>query len=153
MVRLAQENRLWGDDRMVGALANLGYTVSDRTVGTILTRHGVAPAPERQTTTTWQEFIRTHMDVLVATDFCTAEVWTLGGLVTYDVLFCIHLGSRKVHVTGVTPHPHEAWMVQVARHLTMEGWGFLPPGQYLMHDWDGKYGPTFQQLIDAAGVT
>jgi hypothetical protein len=27
------------------------------------------------------------MDVLVATDFFTAEVWTLGGLVTYYVLF------------------------------------------------------------------
>ena len=28
-------------------------------------------------TTTWKEFIRTHMEVLVATDFFTAEVWTL----------------------------------------------------------------------------
>jgi len=37
--------------------------------------------------------------------------------------------------------------------LTMEAWGFLPPGHYLMHDRDGTYGPTFQQLIDAAGVT
>ena len=45
-------------------------------------------------TTTWKEFIRTHMDVLVATDFFTAEVWTLGELVTYYVLFFIHLGSR-----------------------------------------------------------
>jgi len=31
-----------------------------------------------------------HMDMLVATDFFTAEVWTLGGLVTYDVLFFLH---------------------------------------------------------------
>ena len=50
--------------------------------------------------TTWKEFIRTHMDVLVATDFFTAEVWTLGGLVTYYVLFFIHLGSRKVQWRG-----------------------------------------------------
>src|SRR2546427_10684078 len=83
VVRLAQENRSWGYDRIVGALANLGYTVSDQTVGNILKRHGIAPAPERTTTTTWKEFIRTHLDVLVATDFFTAEVWTLGGLVTY----------------------------------------------------------------------
>ena len=91
-------------------------------------RHGIPPAPERKTTTTWKEFIRTHMDVLVATDFFTAEVWTLGGLVTYYVLFFIHLGSRKVHIAGVTPHPNEAWMVQVARNVTMEEWGFLLPG-------------------------
>jgi putative transposase len=152
VVRLAQENRSWGYDRIVGALANLGSTISDQTVGNILKRHGIPPAPERKTTTTWKEFIRTHLDVLVATDFFTAEVWTLGGLVTYYVLFFIHLGSRKIHVAGVTPHPNEAWMVQVARNVTMEEWGFLSPGQYLIHDRDGKYCPAFQQIIDAAGV-
>jgi putative transposase len=153
VVRLATENRSWGYDRIVGALANLGYTVSDQTVGNILKRHGIAPAPERKTTTTWKEFIRTHLDVLVATDFFTAEVWTLGGLVTYYVLFFIHLSSRKVHVAGITPHPNEAWMMQIARNVTMEEWGFLSPGQYLIHDRDSKYCPAFQQCIDAAGVT
>ena len=129
VLRMAQENRSWGYDRIVGALANLGYTISDQTVGNILKRHGLPPAPERTTTTTWKEFIRTHMDVLVATDFFTAEVWTLGGLVTYYVLFFIHLGSRQVPIAGVTTHPNAAWMVQVARNLTMEEWGFLSPGQ------------------------
>jgi hypothetical protein len=146
IVRLAQDNRSWGYDRIAGALATLGYTVSDQTVGNILKRHGMAPAPERQTTTTWNECIRTHLDVLVATDFFTAEVWTLGGLVTYYVLFFIHLGSRKVHIAGVTPHPNAAWMVQVARNVTMEAWGFLAPGQYLIHDRDGTYGPAFRLL-------
>jgi len=45
------------------------------------------------------------------TDFFTAEVWTLGGLVTHYVLFFIHLGSRKVQIVGMTPHPNAAWMV------------------------------------------
>ena len=153
VVRMAKENRSWGYDRIVGALANLGYTISDQTVGNILKRHGLPPAPERKTTTTWKEFIRTHMDVLVATDFFTTEVWTLGGLVTYYVLFFIHLSSRKVHIAGVTPHPNEPWMVQMARNATMEEWGVLSPGQYLIHDRDGKYCPAFQQIIDAAGVT
>jgi len=153
VVRMAQENRSWGYDRIVGALANLGYTLSAQTVGNILKRHGLPPAPERKTTTTWTEFVRTHMDVLVATDFFTAEVWTLGGLVTYYVLFFLHLGSRKVSVAGMTPHPNEAWMVQVARNATMEEWGFLSPGQYLIHDRDAKFCPAFQQIIDDAGVT
>jgi transposase InsO family protein len=152
VVRLAQENRSWGYDRIAGALAPLGYTLSDQTVGNILKRHGIPPAPARKKTTTWSEFIRTHMDMLVATDFFTAEVWTLGGLVTYYVLFFIHLGSRQVHIAGMTPHPNEAWMVQVARNLTMEEWGFLSPGQYLIHDRDTKFCAAFQQLIDDAGV-
>src|SRR5438876_6862219 len=112
VVRMAQENRSWGYDRIVGALANLGYTISDQTVGNILKRHAVPPAPERKRTTTWKAFIRTHLDVLVATDFFTAEVWTLGGLVTYYVLFFIHLESREIHVAGVTPHPNAQWMMQ-----------------------------------------
>jgi putative transposase len=152
VVRMAQENRSWGYDRIVGALANLGYTVSDQTVGNILKRYGLPPAPERQKTTTWKEFIRTHMDMLVATDFFTAEVWTLGGLVTYYILFFIRLGTREVQVAGVTPHPNQAWMMQIARNVTMEQWGFLSPGQYLIHDRDGKYCPAFQQIIDAAGI-
>jgi putative transposase len=152
IVRLAKENRSWGYDRIVGALANLGLTVSDQTVSNVLKRHGIAPAPERKTTTTWKEFIRTHLDLLVATDFFTAKVWTLGGLVTYYVLSFMHLGSRQVHVAGVTPHPNEAWMVQVARNVTMEEWGFLSPGQYLIHDRDTKFCPAFQQIIDDAGV-
>jgi putative transposase len=85
VVRLAQENRSWGYDRIADALARLGYTISNRTVGNILKRHGVRQAPQRKTTTTWQEFIRMHMDVLVATDFFTTEVWTWSGLVTYYV--------------------------------------------------------------------
>jgi transposase InsO family protein len=152
VVRMARENRSWGYDRIVGALANLGYTISDQTVGNILKRHGILPAPERKTTTTWKEFIRTHMDVLVATDFFTAEVWTWCGLVTYYVLFFIHLASRKVHIAGVTPHPDARWMVQVARNVTMAEWGVLSSSQYLIHDRDGKYGPAFQRIIDEAGV-
>jgi putative transposase len=152
VVRIARENRAWGYDRIAGALAHLGYTISDQTVGNILKRHGILPAPERKKTTTWPEFIRTHLDALTATDFFTAEVWTRCGLVTYSVLFFIHLGSRKVHVAGVTPHPDEGWMVQMARNVTMADWGFLSTGQFLIHDRDAKFCAAFQRAIDEAVV-
>jgi len=51
IVRMASENLDWGYDRIVGALANLGYVISDQTVGNILQRLGVPPAPERKYTT------------------------------------------------------------------------------------------------------
>src|SRR5207253_10741730 len=114
-------NRSCGYDRIVGTLANLGYTVSAQTVGNILKRPGLPPAPERRTTTTWKEFIRTHMDVLVATDFFSTEVWTTAGLVTSYVLFFIHLASRKVHVAGVTPYPTEASMRSEERRVGKGG--------------------------------
>jgi hypothetical protein len=77
--------------RIVGALANLGFEVSDQTVGNVLRRHGVPPAPERKRTTTWPAFIRTHLALLAGTDFFTVEVPTLRGLATCYVPFFIHL--------------------------------------------------------------
>ena len=96
VVQMAKENPTWGYDRIVGALANLGQRLSDQTVGNILRRHGVPPAPKRKHTTSWKDFIRAHMDVLVGADFFTVEVLTLKGLVTYYVLFFIQLESRKI---------------------------------------------------------
>jgi hypothetical protein len=43
--------------------------MSDQTVGNVLRRHGLPPAPERKRTTTWAAFIRTHVALLAATDF------------------------------------------------------------------------------------
>ena len=152
IVRFAKDNRSWGYDRIAGAVGNLAHTVSDQTVENILKRHGIAPAPERERTTTWKEFIRSHMNVLAATDFFTAEVWTRGGLVTYYVLFFMRVATRRVHIAGVTPHPDEKWMVQVARNVTMFDVGFLADSRYLIHDRDGKYCPKFQEIIKAGGV-
>jgi hypothetical protein len=144
IVRMAKENRDWGYDRIAGALANLGYEVCDQTVGNVLQRHGLPPAPERKRTTTWPAFIRTHLALLAGADFFTAEVLTLRGLVTYYVLFFIHLESRRVDIAGITVHPDEPWMKQLARNVTMEGCGALRDCRYLLHDRDTKYTQSFR---------
>ena len=131
VVRMAKENVGWGYDRIVGALANLGYTLSDETVGNIRRRNGIPPAPERRRTTTWKQFIRAHMAVLAGTDFLTVEMLTLRGLVTCYVLFFIHLESRRVEIAGITPHHNEAWMKQIARNVTIGAWGFFANRCYL----------------------
>ena len=100
IVRFATDNRDWGYDRIAGALANLGHAVSDQTVGNVLKRHGILPAPERKKTTTWKDFVRAHREVLAATDFFTTEVWTVSGLVTYYVLFVMHVATRRVHIAA-----------------------------------------------------
>jgi len=151
-VRMAKENSGWGYDRIVGAMANLGYTLSDQTVGNILQRNGIPTAPVRKRTTTWAEFIRGHMSVLAGTDFFSVEVLTLRGLVTYYVLFFIHLESRKVEIAGVTPYPNEAWMKQIARNVTMDEWGFLGNCRYLIHDRDTKYCQSFREIIESGDV-
>jgi hypothetical protein len=152
VVRLARENRGWGYDRIVGALANLGHPVSDRTVGNILRRHNIAPAPERSRTTTWKEFIRSHTDVLAGADFFTVEVLTWRGLVTYYVLFFIEVSSRRVSLGGITRQPDSSWMAQVARNATMQDSGYLNGCRYLLHDRDQKFCREFRETLAAGGV-
>ncbi len=63
VVRMARENRSWGYDRIQGALNHLGYTIRDQTVGNILKRQGISPAPERKKTVTWRDSsVSTWMD-------------------------------------------------------------------------------------------
>ena len=126
--------------------------ISDQTVGSVLRRHGIAPAPERKRTTTWAEFIRTHLVLLAGTDFFTVEVLTWRGLVTYYVLFFIHLESRRVDIAGITDHPNEQWMQQMARNATMEGCGALRHCRYLLHDRDTKYSAAFRAIIETGHV-
>jgi hypothetical protein len=94
----------------VGARSNLGYTVSDQTVGSVLKRQGIAPAPKRSQETTWKEFIQTHLAVLAGIDFFTVEVLTWRGLVTYCVCYSSIWRAAASVRAGITRCPEQAWM-------------------------------------------
>jgi len=64
----------------------------------------------------------------------------------------IHLESRRVDIAGITIHPDERWMQQIARNVTMEGCGALRDCRYLLHDRDTKYTQSFRALIASGGV-
>ena len=152
ILRFAKENPTWGYDRIQGALANVGYHISDTTVGNILKAHGIEPAPDRKRQTTWKTFLKAHWDVLAAIDFTTVEVWTKGGLVTFYLLFVMELKTRRVHFAGCTPHPNESWMQQIARNLTDPFDGFLLGKRYVLMDRDGKFCPAFRNLLKDEGA-
>ena len=78
----------------------------------------------------WAQFLKTHWEVLAATDFFTVEVATWHGLVTYYVLVVMELATRRVEIAGITPHPTAAFMRQCARQLTDPLMG-PPAGQTL----------------------
>ena len=152
VIRMARENSGWGYDRIVGALANLGHKVSAQTVGNILKRHGMAPAPKRSQNTTWKDFIAAHLAVLAGTDFFTVEVLTWRGLVTYYVLFFLHLETRRVTLAGITRHPTEAWMTQMARNAVDEPSGCLQNCRYVLHDRDTKFCAAFDDILLSGGM-
>src|SRR6185295_11004647 len=147
VVRMAEENRTWGYDRIVGALANLGHELSAKNIANILKRHGIEPAPARQRKTTWKEFVSRHFDQIAATDFFTVEVWTKKGVQRFMVLFFIDLSSRRVQLGGIARSPNGFWMDQIGRNVTDCEDGVLHKKRYLIHDRDPLYTAQFLGIL------
>lgn len=147
IVRMAIENRSWGYTRIQGALENLGHHVGRGTIANVLREHGIDPAPERGKRTPWSTFLKAHWESIAATDFFTVEVLTLRGLVTHYVLFILDLSGRTVKIAGISAHPHEGWMMQMARNLTDAEEPFLRQTRFLIMDRDTKYSATFRAAL------
>lgn len=152
VIKLIEENPTWGSNRIVGALDNLGYTLSDSTVDNIRRRNGLDPAPIRGKSTTWRRFLKAHWDTLMAADFFTTEVLSRNGLVTCYTFFVIELRSRSVHVCGTTVSPNADWMKQAARQLVDSIDGLAMGKTHLIIDRDTKYCDAFRQTLQSAGV-
>jgi len=151
VVRMAQENRDWGYERIRGALAN-GRDLSANTVANILKCNGIEPSPGRERKTTWKEFLYRHFDQIAATDFFTVEVWTLKGLQRFMVLFFIELSSRRVQRGGVAKCPNGFWMEQVGRNVTDCEDGIMKTKRYLIHDRDPLYTAQFLSIPAESGI-
>jgi putative transposase len=81
------------------------------------------------------------------------EVWTLRGLVTYDTVLVIELQSRRVHIAGSTPHPAEAFMLQIVRQLTHGNDGILALPCFLICDRDRTWSCAVRQWLQSSGVS
>ena len=145
-MRLASENPRWGYLRIRGELLKLGVWVSATAIRTILRRSGLGPAP-RRSGPSWSEFLRSQARGILAVDFFTVETaW----LRTVYVLFAIELGSRRVHVFGVTRNPDSAWVSQQARNVAV-GERLLGV-RFLIRDRDSKFSRSFDEVFRTEGA-
>jgi transposase InsO family protein len=82
----------------------------------ILKRAGLDPAP-RRCGPTWRELLNAQAAAIVACDFFTIDTVFLRRLY---VLFFLELGTRRVHLAGITTHPTGSWVTQQVRNLLMD---------------------------------
>jgi transposase InsO family protein len=147
IVRLGRENRRWGCVRIQGEMRKLGIRVSASSIRRILRRHGLGPAPRRGPT--WVEFLRTQAQSVLATDFFTVDTVSLKQLY---VLFAIEISTRQVHILGVTEHPNDAFVTQVARNVVGDLIDRGRSFQFLVRDRDTKFTASFDEVFRSEGI-
>ncbi len=148
VIRLARENPGWGYRRIVGDLQGLGIRVSATSVRTILLRHGLPPAPQREELS-WRSFLRQQAATTLSCDFFTGETAWLKRLY---VLFFLSLERRRVEFVACTANPTGAWVAQQARNLLMTLDDRQQPLRFLIHDRDAKFGGGCDHVFESEGI-
>ena len=130
--KMANENLLWGAERIRGELLKLGIEVSKRTVQ----RYMPKVKKTGSSSQTWATFLKNQASGIWACDFTVVNDWLFR---QWYIFVVMELKTRRIVHTGVTKYPTDKWTAQQLRDATP--WSQGP--KYLIRDRDKKYATHF----------
>ena len=148
VLQFARENPGWGYRRIQGELVGLGIKLAASTVWSILKGAGIEPAP-RRLEQSWPAFLRAQAASILECDFLTVDTLFLK---RFYVLFFIELGTRRVHLAGITTNPDGRWVTQQARNLLMQLDDADVRPRFLIRDRDSKFTCEFDEVFRSEGI-
>jgi putative transposase len=137
---MANENPLWGTERIRGELLKLGILVSSRSIRRYRRRRHSRPPSQ-----SWRTFLANHAQAIWAADLFVVQTLTFQ---TLYVIFFISHGSRQLVHFEVTAHPTAAWVWRQLIEATP--WDRKP--RYLIHDRDRVWGADFGQRASGLAI-
>ncbi len=138
---MAEQNRLWGAERIRGELLKLGIHVCKQTIQKYMRR----TRTPRQGGQNWTTFLHHHAKEMWAGDFLPVTDLFFRSLFAF---FMIELQSRRVIHVGVTLSPTDAWTAQQLREATAYG----QEPKYLLRDNDSKFGAGFARVANTSRI-
>jgi putative transposase len=84
-----------------------------------------------------------------------ADFFHVDCAVTLQRLYCffvIEVGSRHVHIPGVTPNPDGPWTTQQIRNLLMNLGDRAAGFRFLIRDPAGQFTGSFDAVLASAGI-
>jgi putative transposase len=139
--KMANENILWGAERIRGVLLKLGIELSRRSIQKCMPKDRKAHSSSQTLTT----FLKNQASGIWACDFTVVYDWLFR---TWYIFIVMELKTRRIVHTGVTKFRTHPWTSQQLREATP--WGKGP--KYLICDRDKKYATHFSAVAMSSGI-
>jgi putative transposase len=98
----------------------------------------------------WRQFLHAQAATMLATDFFHVDCAV--SLQRLYCLFVMEVGSRYVHILGITANPDGPWTVQQIRNLLMDLGERAAAFRFLVRDRAGQFTEAFDAVLAGVGI-